>query len=155
MPILKRIACLALTGCMVISSCCISFAATKDFRRDKDSIEVSQEEIDFMEEIKRKNKSLVKDQEPESEKAKCLENESTRARIFEEEESNDTFSRADLLYLGERYKGYIDDENDVDIFEIEFDEDGIAKFELWSIPVDCDYDLYVYDSDRNEIEMVS
>ena len=151
MNLLKKAACLTLTGCTIISSCCISFAETDTSRRDKDAIEVSQEELDLMNEIRAQHKAFVKEDEANDYTQNRTESIQPRIEIFEECENNDTFSRADLLYLGEGYKGWIDSEDDVDIFEIRFKEDGNATFELWSIPRGCDYDLFVYDEDYERI----
>lgn len=133
MNLLKKAVCLTLTGCMIISSCCISFAETDTPRRDKDAIEVSQEELELMGSLKSERKNHTKIEADGTEKGNRLEEKETRAKIFEEAESNDTFAKADLLYYGERFKGWIDHVDDVDIFEIKFKESGTVQFQLWGI----------------------
>ena len=133
MNLLKKAACLTLTGCMIISSCCISFAETDTPRRDKDAIEVSQEELEIMDSLKSERKNHTKIEADGTAKGNRLEEEKALVKIYEEAESNDTFSQADLLYYGERFKGYV-------------------AFELWSIPSDCDYDLTVYDQNQDQID---
>ena len=150
MSFLKRAICFTAVSCMTISNCCVAFADTNAPRRDKEAVVTCQEELDLLNELREERRSLVKKEKDGKEQP--IKKIETRATIFEERENNDTFSRADLLYYGERFKGYIDDEDDEDIFEIEFDEDGTVLFELWSIPSDCDYDLTVYDEDYDRID---
>lgn len=146
---LKRgISCLLTFG-LLLGNTSLSFAQT---RKDKESIIITQEDIDLTSKLREEHKSLEKNISVAKERSvKITEEAGTRAKIFEEVDPNDTFRNSDLLYLGERYKCYIENSNEVDVFEIQFPRDGIAKIELWSIPSGCDYDLFLYDEDYDEL----
>ena len=144
--------CLTLANCIILSNSCFAFANTTTLRRDKESIIVSQEEEALLIKLQESRKEYAEKNKKIENHTKPVRKKETRTVTYEERENNDSFSRADILYYGERFKGYIDDEDDQDFFEIEFDEDGTVLFDLYSIPSGCDYDLTIYDEDYHEID---
>ena len=68
-----------------------------------------------------------------------------------ESESNNTMNTADVINQDDTIYGYISSASDVDFYKVVFPLSGKANFWLGDIPSDEDYDLYVYDSNGNEI----
>ena len=47
--------------------------------------------------------------------------------------------------------GTIDEEHDVDYYKIKFPNYGVVEITLSSIPTDCDYDIFVYNTSKDRI----
>ncbi|KEO83651.1 lipase/acyltransferase domain-containing protein [Tumebacillus flagellatus] len=69
-----------------------------------------------------------------------------------ETESNNTFGTANRVITGDDMFGKIDSSTDVDFYKVQFYNNGIGRFWLGGIPTGCDYDLYVYDQNFNQID---
>lgn len=68
-----------------------------------------------------------------------------------ENESNDSFSRADRFYDDDTVGGKIQSSGDEDYYKVKFSRDGAANFWLGFVPDDEDYELYVYDDNYDRI----
>lgn len=69
----------------------------------------------------------------------------------DESEPNNSFSTADTINSDDDVYGSISPSGDIDYFKIKFSSDGKANFWLGQIPSGCDYDLYVYDNNYNQL----
>lgn len=68
-----------------------------------------------------------------------------------EAESNNTYTSANSLILGDDTYGKIQAAGDIDFYKIQFAQSGTAQFWLGSIPAGTDYDLYIYDQNQTQI----
>ena len=68
-----------------------------------------------------------------------------------EREPNDTFNTANTIENKDYVYGYINQEKDVDMYKIKFDDYGVARIFLKNIPLKRDYDVIVYNSEKKQI----
>lgn len=73
-----------------------------------------------------------------------------RRLVFDEVEPNDTKRSADRVEVDYACYGTISDENDIDYYQIEFDQSGYLSISL-RVPEFCDYDLYFVGSEGDMI----
>ena len=68
-----------------------------------------------------------------------------------ESESNNSFASANTIIAGDDLYGMISSSTDTDYFKVKFYTTGTTNLWLGSIPPGCDYDLYVYDQNFNQV----
>lgn len=72
------------------------------------------------------------------------------AEVYESESNND-FSTANTIAVGNTLNGRISSATDTDMFKVQLSSKLNANILLSNIPSGCDYDLYLYDSNKNQI----
>lgn len=129
------------------------------YEKNGEIIELTDEDIENMENLKERIEKNRRDKEENPDKyisnrEWTREDEEISLYAYDhvyEEERNDTFSSADRVYTNEIMHASIDDEDDVDVFKIKYNEYGVGALHLYYIPSGCDYDLELFDSDEDQI----
>jgi hypothetical protein len=70
-------------------------------------------------------------------------------------EPNDTYETAATVTCGQQFSAYIQEQNDADWYEIVFEETGVLKVEVTSVPSSIDLNLEVYQLVNNDLALVS
>ncbi len=94
--------------------------------------------------------TIQTEEQVKSEQSVGLQGIVLKNSIFEDEPNNLT-SQANTIYSDRNVYGRISSNTDEDYYKITFTSSGTANFWLGDIYMNCDYDLYVYNSSGTEV----